>query len=132
MNRTRTAVASVAASALLAGSAIALAAGPAQADGPERSKDFWIGSTDVDFDVEKERGKFEVGVDLDDAAPGSKWRIVLRHDGKVVHAKTHRADRDGEVEINKVLRDTSGKDRFKVVVTKVGTGKPRAATIVMN
>ncbi|MFC6153628.1 hypothetical protein [Nocardioides yefusunii] len=132
MNRTRTVVASVAASTLLAGSVMALSAAPAQADGPERSTEFWIGNSEVDFSVERERNKFEVDVDIDDAKPGSKWRVVLRHDGKIVHKKTHRADRGGDVEVTKYLKNTSGKDTFRLTVTKVGTGKAHVRTLTLS
>ncbi len=92
-------------------------------------KDFRYAGAKVDFEVEKDDGRFEVEVDIDDAKPGSRWRVVLRHDGKKFHARTHRADREGDVEIEKNRRNTAGKDVFKVTVKKVGATKAATRTI---
>lgn len=130
MNRTRTGIAALTAVAVAAPAALLLAA-PAHADGPEKSKEFRFAGAEVDFSVEKERGKFEVDVDLDDVRPGSRWRLVLRHDGKVVHDRTYTADREGEVEFTKYRKDTKGKDTFKLAVRKVD-GPKRYSSIVMR
>jgi hypothetical protein len=124
MNVRRT-TAAVAAAALLA-SPMALA-GPASA----ADREFRVGGADVEFDVEKDDGRFEVEVDIDDAKPGSKWRVVLRHDGKRFHNRVHRADSDGDVDIDRKRPNTAGKDTFKVVVKKVG-GPKKARTIRMR
>lgn len=130
MNRTRKSIAAVAAG-MIAAPALVLAASPAHADGPEQSREFNFAGAEVDFSVEKERNRFEIDVDLDDATPGEKWRLVLRHDGKVVHDKTYTADRDGELEFTKFRKNTKGKDTFKLTVRKVG-GPKRYSTIVMR
>ena len=129
MNRTRTSLAALAAAAVAAGT-LGVAGAPAHADGPERSKEFRFAGAEVDFSVEK-RKRFEVEVDLDDAKPRSKWRLVLRHDGKMVHDRTYTADREGELGFTKYLRNTAGKDKFKLTVRKVG-GPKRYSTIVMR
>lgn len=114
--------------ALAAGTTVLLAAGtvlvaaPAHADGPEKDREFRVAGAEVDFSVSKDDGRFEVDVDVDDAAPGSRWRVVLRHDGQRFHSKVHRADSDGDIEINKSRRDTRGSDTFKVRVKKIGGG----------
>lgn len=114
----RKTVATIGATALLA-SPLALGAAPAHA----ADREFRVGGAEVDFDVEKDDGRFEIEVDLDDAKKGSKWRITLRHNGKVFHKKVHRADSDGDIEIDKKRRDTRGKDRFKLTVKKIGGAK---------
>jgi hypothetical protein len=122
MNVRRT-TAAVAAAALLA-SPMALA-GPASA----ADREFRVGGADVEFDVEKDDGRFEVEVDIDDAKPGSKWRITLWHNGKRFFKDTRRADRDGDVaDVERNRPNTKGKDVFKVKVKKVG-GKSKARTI---
>ena len=125
MNRFRTSVAALAA-ATLVGAPLALVAAPAHAD-VEKEREFRVAGAEVDFQVEKER-RFDVDVDIDDARPGSRWRIVLRHDGKVVHDKVKRADDDGEVDVDLKRRDTAGKDTFKLTVKRVG-GAQKSATI---
>ena len=130
MSNLRKATATIGVTALIAASA-ALVPSSAGADGPEKEKDFRVAGAEVDFSVEKDDGRFEVEVDLDDARPGSKWRVVLRHDGNRFHGRIHRADDDGDIEIDKMRRDTRGADVFKVTVKKVG-GPKKVRTIRMR
>lgn len=113
---------------ILATTALVLGATTAPASAADR--EFRYAGAEVDFDVEKDDGRFEVDVSVDDAAPGSRWRIVLRHDGQRFHSKVHRADDDGEVEVDKERRNTRGKDVFKLRIKKVGADK--AATRVIT
>lgn len=129
MSRFQKTTATIGAVALLAAPAT-LMASPAHA-GPEKDREFRLGGAEVEFSVEKDDGRFEVEVDIDDAKPGSKWRIVLRHNGKRFHNKVHRADREGDVEIEKNRRDTRGADVFKVKVKKIG-GNAKTRTIRMR
>lgn len=122
----RKAAATLGATALLA-SPLALAAAPAHA----ADREFRCGGADVEFDVEKDDRRFEVDVDVDDATPGSKYRIVLRHNGKVFHKKVYRADSDGDVaDFDRKRPDTRGKDRFAITVKKIGG--PKACTRVIT
>ncbi len=130
MSNVRKATAGIGVAALVAASA-ALVPTSASADGPEKEKEFRVAGAEVDFSVEKDDGRFEVEVDLDDARPGSKWRVVLRHDGKRFHKRVHRADGDGEIEIDKKRRNTKGADVFKVAVKKVN-GPKKVRTIRMR
>ena len=99
-----------------------VAAGPATA--AERS--FRYGGAKIEYDVEKDNGRFEVDVDIDNAKPGSKWRVTLWHDGVRYHQRVHTADREGDVDIDKNRRNTKGADAFKLRVKKIGG--PKAAT----
>jgi hypothetical protein len=129
MSRIHKITAPLAAAALVA-APVAVIAAPAQADGPEKEREFRLAGAEVDFSVEKDDGRFEVEVDIDDARPGSKWRVVLRHDGKRFHNRVHRADDDGDIEIDRNRRNTAGADVFKVRVKKVG-GSAKSRTIRM-
>lgn len=130
MTNLRRTTATLAAGTLLAAPVSLVGAAPASA-GPEQDREFRVGGAEVEFEVEKDDGRFEIEVDIDDAKPGSKWRVVLRHDGKRFHKRTHRADGDGEVEIDRKRGNTRGKDVFKVVVKKVG-GPKKVRTIRMR
>lgn len=130
MTTLRRTTATAAAGALLATPLALLTATSAHADA-SKERDFRVAGAKVDFSVEKDDGRFEVDVDIDDAKPGSKWRVVLRHDGKRVHNRVHRADSDGDVDIDRKRPNTAGKDTFKVVVKKVG-GPKKARTIRMR
>ena len=117
MNRLRTSL--LAAAATLAVAApVGLVAGPAAADGPERT--FTCGGAKVDFSIEKDDRRIEVDVDIDDAEPGSRWKVVLRHNGTKFHARTHRADDDGDVDFDRKRPDTRGKDAFVLRVKPAG------------
>lgn len=130
MSKIRTATATLGAAALIA-APMSLIAAPAHADGPEKEREFRLAGADVDFSVEKDDGRFEVEVDIDDARPGSRWRVVLRHDGKVFHNRVHRANGDGDIEIDRRRPNTPGADVFKVRVKKIG-GDAKVRTIRMR
>lgn len=117
--------ATIGAAALVAAPLSLIATSPAAA----ADREFRCAGAKVDFDVEKDDGRFEVDVDVDNAKPGSKWRIVLKHDGNRYHKKVHRADNDGEIDIDKDRRNTAGKDVFKVKVKKIGGPKACTRTI---
>lgn len=133
MMHNRKIIGTIGATALFATPLIAspLIASPAHADGPRKDREFRVAGAEVDFSVEKDDGRFELEVDIDDARPGSRWRVVLRHDGKRFHNRVHRANRAGDIEIDKTRRDTSGTDTFKLRVKKVG-GAGKARTIRMR
>lgn len=126
----------VATGALVAVPATVLTAGAAQAaDGPERHARGTVGGARYDISVEKERSRFEIDTDLRSANRGSKWKVTVRHDGRLVGTDTARAVRDDggyEVEFRDFhSRNTPGKDRFKVTIKKVG-GPQVTRTITMR
>ena len=127
--RTRTfrrGAATVVATSMVAGSLALLGATPAQA----AEREFRYAGAEVDFEVDKDDGRFEVEVDIDDARPGEKFRIVLWQNGQRFHKKVHTVDRDGEIEIDKERRDTKGRDVFKLKIKKIGG--PKAVTSVIR
>lgn len=110
----------IATTALLATAAAGTAvmtASPAQADVDRTGT--CAGAT-YELSIDREKGGWEVDADLDNAEPGSAWRVALRHDGQVVTSKVHRADAEGEVDVDAWRRNTSGTDRFVLTVVPVG------------
>lgn len=84
-------------------------------------KDFNVGGADAQLEVEREDGGYKVDVDIQDAKPGSRWRITLWHDGKRFFRDTRRADSDGDVnDVERQRPNTRGKDVFKVRIKRVG------------
>jgi len=126
--RTGTAVAATAAVSL---GSVALFAAPAHAD-YEKEKDFRVAGVEADFNVELEHGRYDVDFDLDDARPGSRWRVVLKHNGTTFHNRVHRADADGDVDVDTIRPNSKGKDRFTVKVVKVGSKAKASRTITMR
>jgi hypothetical protein len=96
---------------------------PAHADVERRGS---CGGASYALDVDRERGGFEVDADVEDARPGSAWRLTIRHDGTRVASRVLRADREGELDLDTFRRDTAGADTFRLTVTP--TGGPSCST----
>lgn len=145
MTTTRTALAALTAAALAAPLGLALA-GPASAD-TQRSgavpgggtyqlsvdRDDRDGDGDGDDDGDdgdrRGRGGFEVTAELDDVAPGSRWLVVLRQDGKRFVRQTVTADSDGDLDVDRTRRDTAGSDHFAMTLTRLSDGAKVRASV---
>ena len=117
-----------------AAGAVALVASPLAIAAPASAaeREFRYAGAEVDFSVEKDDGRFEVEVDLDEARRGQKFRVVLKHDGKTFHNRVHTVDREGDIEIEKNRRNTAGKDVFKLKLKKIGGPKAVTRTITLR
>ena len=115
-SKLRLTAATLGTTALVATPLAMLTASPANA----ADREFRYGGAQVEYDVEKDDGRFEVEVDIDDAKPGSRWTISLWHDGKPYYYATRTANRDGDVEVERNRPNTSGRDVFKLRIKKVG------------
>ena len=113
----KTLIAGTALLATAAAGTTVLAAGPASADVDRTGT--CAGAT-YELSVDRERGGWEVDADLDNARPGSSWRVALRHDGEVVTSKVHTADAEGEIDVDAWRRNTAGSDTFVLKVKPVG------------
>lgn len=113
----KTLIASTALLATAAAGTTVLVAGPASADVDRTGT--CAGAT-YELSVDRERGGWEVDADLDNARPGSSWRVALRHDGQVVTSRVHTADAEGEIDVDAWRRDTAGSDSFVLKVKPVG------------
>ena len=111
--------------------AAALLAAPLAAASPAVAADreFRYAGAEIEFDVEKDDGRYEIDVDVDDAKPRSKWRIKILHNGKVVHNRIHRADSDGEIDVDRVRRDTRRRDTFKLTIKKIPGPRAKSSVI---
>lgn len=118
-------VATLAAAAVVAGPVAVLTAGSASAAEREGRCD----GAEHQLEVEREDGRFEVDADIDDAAPGSRWKVVLKHDGRTYVSTTRTADRDGDVSVDRNRANTAGADTFTMTVNKVGTSGSCTHTI---
>lgn len=125
MNVVRTVAALVATTALVA-APIGLAL-PAQADA-DRSGGL-PGGGRYQLSVDREDGGFQVSADLDDTAPGSRWKVVLRHEGKKIASGVLAADDEGDLSVDRFRRDTAGADRFALTVTPAAGGQTSRAVV---
>ncbi|GAA4689073.1 hypothetical protein [Nocardioides nanhaiensis] len=117
------------AGALLAVPTAVLVAAPAHADVDRQGR---CGPGSYEFSVDREGRGFEVSADLDNLRPGSRWKVVLRQDGRVIGNVTRTADREGDVELDRFARNTAGKDRFVMRATPVGGGSGCSSTITVS
>ena len=125
----RTTAALTTAGALLAVPTAVLVAAPAHADVDREGR---CGAGTYDFSVDREGRGFEVSADLDNQRPGSRWKIVVREDGRVIANITRRADREGDVELDRFTRNTAGTDRFVMRATPIGGGAGCSASITVR
>ena len=114
------ALATVGAATALAIPGALLVASPAQADS-ERS--IRCGGAEIELSVDREYGVFEVDGSIDNAKPGSKWRVALRHEGKVYYKTVRTADREGEIDVERLRKNTAGKDTFSLSVRNLSTNQ---------
>jgi hypothetical protein len=116
------------AGALVGGSAlIAMPAASAHADGPEKDVHGSVAGARYEISIEKDR-RFEIDAELEGVSAGSKWKMVVRHDGKRVATQRAHAVRDDgrhEVDFHDVHSgDTKGHDYFTVTLKRIdGQGK---------
>ncbi|MGD9961315.1 hypothetical protein [Nocardioides sp.] len=101
-------------------------ASPANAD---MEKGGVCGNARYELNVDRENGGFEVDADLDNAAAGSQWRVVLRHDGKVFYNKIRTTDREGDLDVERFRANSPGADKFRLTVKRVG-GAAACTTVI--
>lgn len=123
---TKRTAALLATGALVAVPAATLLAAPAQAD-VDRSGA--CGTGRYEMSVDREGRGWEVSADLDDVRPGSRWRIVLKQDGRTFFDQVRRADVEGDVDVERYRGDTAGSDTFRMVATRVG-GDTRCVQVI--
>lgn len=75
-----------------------------------------------EFSVDREdNGSYDVSVDLDRVAPGTRWRVQMSHNGKGFVDRVVRADREGDVEVERNRPNSAGTDVFRFKATRVGS-----------
>ena len=117
MSPLRRPVAAVSTLAVLSVPVLALTAAPAHAVDKSQRCD----GARMELSVERDDGGFEVEADVDDAVPGSRWRLTLRQDGRRYFKDVRRADGEGDISVDRRRDDTSGRDVFTLRVNRVGT-----------
>lgn len=69
-----------------------------------------------------ENGQIEVEYELDNAAPGELWQVILRKNGRVILRTRKRTNGVGDLEVRKVTPNGSGADRIDAVAKRSGGG----------
>jgi hypothetical protein len=110
--RIRTATAAAAAAAALAGMVLAVpaTAAPVRTD-VEREKGGRCSATSSwDLSLDKERGRIEIDVDIESRQPGERWTVKVTHDGRTVFNRTRITDDEGELDVDRTVRNKKGTD----------------------
>jgi hypothetical protein len=108
---------------------LTLVAAPAQADVERHGA---CGNGRYELSVDREAGRWEVSVDIDGVRAGSKWKVVLRHDGDRFAKRTVRADREGDVDFERFHRNTAGSDTFKFRASRVNGATSCSGTVTVR
>jgi hypothetical protein len=121
-----------AAAALLLGlAAVAGAAAPVAAAEVEREKrGVCTGSARWELSLEKEYGRIEVSVEIDTFRSGRAWDVRAWHDGVRFVDVTRLTDREGEIDLDRVRRDTAGSDTISFRATS-STGEVCSGRLVI-
>lgn len=82
-----------------------------------------------DAEVDREDGGLEVNFDLDRAASGERWRIVLDQNGEGFFNEVRTVDREGEIDVEIQRPDRSGTDEFRMQATRMSGEGNCAVTI---
>lgn len=125
---TRTATAGAAAALVVVPTAV-LVATPASAD---TEKHVACAGGHLELGVDREAGGWEIDSQLDDVAPGQRWRIVLKHDGNRYFAGVRTTDREGDLDVDRFRSDSSGRDTFAMTAVRVSDGTTCRASLTVG
>ena len=75
-----------------------------------------------ELSVERDGGRYDVSVELDRVRPGTRWRVVVRHNGTRFARVVRTADRDGEVDVDRSQPNRPGRESFGFTARRVGGG----------
>ena len=125
MSRTLAVVASAA-----TGAGLLVAASPAaNATGIEAHKRGTCtqGST-WELELEKEHGVIDVDFEAETRSAGDRWKVKVKHkkvknNKKWVYRSHTVSDREGEVDVDRYLKDRAGKDKVVVRVKSTASGE---------
>lgn len=115
--------------AMLAVPTAVLTAAPAHADVERHGA---CGGGAYEFSVDREGQGFEVSLDLDFVQPGSRWKVVLRHDGNRYFHRTIRADHEGDLDVERWRANTAGKDAFRFRASRANGSQSCSRTIAVT
>ncbi|MFB9313933.1 hypothetical protein [Nocardioides plantarum] len=109
--------------------AVLVAAPAAHADVDRKGA---CGTGRYELSVDREGSRHEVSVDLDRVPARSSWIVQITQDGKKIAHVTRTAARDGELDVERVVADTAGKDTFRFTAKRVGARTSCGASVVVS
>jgi len=70
-----------------------------------------------ELNLEREYGVIDIDFEIDAATPGEKWTVSITKNGSTILNVSQTADREGEIDVSRIVRDQAGTDRFSVTAT---------------
>ena len=86
------------------------------------------GDATYELTAEEEQGDTQLTFELQSAAPGETWLVVIEQDGKEVLSSDRVTEDDGELEVEVLVNEDDGRS-FTVTATPEGDGEPCAASL---
>jgi hypothetical protein len=110
-------VALAAGGAIVLGSAVGVPAA-ASAVEVEREKSARCSDTSRwELNLEKERGRIEMDLEIDSRRAGERWSVTLRHNDKRIYKGVRVTDSDGEWDVDRVVTNKKGRDTLSFTAT---------------
>ena len=94
----------------------------------EKSERGTCGNATYELSAEGEDGGVEVTFEVQSAAPGETWQVVIEQDGTEVYSGTRQTDEDAELDLD-APADSNGSDEFTVTATPAAGGESCTATL---
>jgi hypothetical protein len=111
--------ATAATASLLALPAVALSASPAAAVQNQKS----CAGANVKLEAERDDGRHEVQVDIDNGQRGERWRVKLFQNGdRFVNVVRTVGGDDRDIDLDRDRRNTAGADTYKLRAKNLRTG----------
>ena len=111
--------ATAATASLLALPAVALSASPAAAVQNQKS----CAGANVKLEAERDDGRHEVQVDIDNGQRGERWRVKLFQNGdRFVNVVRTVGGDDRDIDLDRDRRNTAGTDTYKLRAKNLRTG----------
>jgi hypothetical protein len=67
-----------------------------------------------------ENGQIEIEYELDDAVPGSRWRITITKNGKTILRTTQRANAAGNIDVRTLTSNLAGREKIRAKAKRIG------------
>lgn len=85
----------------------------------EKTERGTCGTATWELSAEDEDGGVEVTFELQSAAPGETWQVLVEQDGNQVYAGTRQTDEDAELDVDVTVSDKDGSS-FTATATPEG------------
>ena len=118
----------LAVAAVVVATALGLGAWTAFGAGDETWTRATCGDRSTELSVEPDDGGLEVSFELQSAAPGEVWDVVLEQGGTTLLEGQRQTDEDAELDLD-APADEDGSDEFTATATPADGGDPCTATL---